>query len=111
MMSADKENALSTIELRKLAENAKRIEQQMTGVEMRIAQIEFEKKRIIENMDRNTSENVKLTAEAEELQKELDILVPDIERLEREKSAGEQSSGAATSELKRWKYSGANIPT
>ncbi|MGA7161839.1 MAG: chromosome segregation protein SMC [Bacteroidota bacterium] len=96
---AGKEHALATIELKTVTEHAKRIEQQMTGVEMRIAQIEFEKKRIIENMDRNTSENAKLAAEAEELQKELDILVPDIERLEKEKSTGEQNSGAAISEL------------
>ena len=96
---AAKERALAGIEVKTLAQNAKRIEQQMTGVEMRIAQIEFEKKRINENMERNTSENSKLAAEAEELQKESDTLLPEIERLEKEKSAGEQNSGAATSEM------------
>ena len=96
---AGKENALTSIELKTLAGNAKRIEQQMTGVEMRIAQIEFEKKRINENMERNSSENVKLAAEAEELQKELNVLVPEIERLEKERSTNEQNSGAAASEL------------
>jgi len=95
----EREEALASIDLKALAASAKRIEQQMTGVEMRIAQIEFEKKRIHENMERNISENVKLAAEAEELQKELDVIVPDIERLEKERSAAEQNSGAATSEM------------
>ena len=94
-----KEDALASIDLKTLAGNAKRIEQQMTGVEMRIAQIEFEKKRINENMERNISENVKLAVEADNLQKELNVLVPDIERLEKERSAAEQNSGAATSEM------------
>ncbi len=96
---AQKENALVSLDVKALAGSAKRIEQLMTGVEMRIAQIEFEKKRINENMERNISENVKLAAEAEGLQKELDVLVPDIDRLEKERSAAEQSSGAATSEM------------
>jgi len=94
-----KERTLASVELKTLTLNAKRIEQQMTGVEMRIAQIEFEKKRINENVERNISENTKFAAEAEELQKELDVLLPDIERLEKEKSTGEQNSGAAISEM------------
>jgi chromosome segregation protein len=96
---AAKEQALTRAEVRTLTGNAKRIEQQMTGVEMRIAQIEFEKKRINENIQRNSSESVKLSAEAEELQKELNVLIPDIERLEKEKSGTEQNSGAAISEM------------
>lgn len=96
---AAKEQALMKVELKTLAGNAKRIEQQMTGVEMRIAQIEFEKKRINENIQRNSSESVKLSAEAEELQKELNVLIPEIERVEKQKSATEQNSGAAISEM------------
>jgi chromosome segregation protein len=96
---AAKEQALTKVEVKTLAGNAKRIEQQMTGVEMRIAQIEFEKKRINENIQRNSSESVKLSAEAEELQKELNVLIPEIERVEKEKSATEQNSGAAISEM------------
>ena len=94
-----KEAALAGTELKTLAQEAKKIEQQMTSVEMRIAQIEFEKKRINENMERNTLENGKLASEADELRRELDILLPGIEALEKEKSAGEQKSGAATSEM------------
>ena len=94
-----KETLLASIEIKTLAAAAKRVEQQMTGVEMRIAQIEFEKKRINENMERNTAENVKLAAEAEELQKELDVLLPEIDQLEKKRSSAEQSSGAATSEM------------
>ncbi|HTR80113.1 MAG TPA: chromosome segregation protein SMC [Bacteroidota bacterium] len=96
---AGKERALAAIEIKTLSEAAKRIEQQMTSVEMRIAQIEFEKKRINENMARNTSENSKLAVEADDLQKEIDLLLPEIARLEKEKSTGEQNSGAAASEL------------
>ena len=96
---AAKEHALTSVEVKTLTGNAKKIEQQMTGVEMRIAQIEFEKKRIIENIERNSSESVKLKAEAEELQKELNVLVPEIERAEKEKSTAEQNSGAAISEM------------
>ena len=106
-----KEDALASIDLKTLAASAKQIEQQMTGVEMRIAQIEFEKKRINENMERNSSENVKLAAEAEELQKELDILVPEIDRLEKDRSTNEQNSGAAASELETMEVLWSEFPT
>lgn len=94
-----KERTLTSAETKTLMANAKRLEQQMTGVEMRIAQIEFEKKRINENIQRNLAECEKMSAEATLLEKELSGLIPEIEALEKEKSDTELSSGASISEM------------
>ncbi len=91
--------SLKALDLRGLIEAAKRIEQKMTAVEMRIAQIEFEKKRIAENVQRNIAENSRLASEADTMQAELDVLLPEVAKLEEEKSLAEQNAGAASSEL------------
>jgi chromosome segregation protein len=97
--SAEKERMLSSIDVKSLMEAAKKIEQQMTGVEMRIAQIEYEKKRMAENVQRNDNENARLKEEANALNNELKELQPSITELERKKSAADQQSGATASEL------------
>jgi chromosome segregation protein len=95
----ENEDALASIDMKALTAAAKKIEQEMTSVEMRIAQIEYEKKRLEENIQRNRAESDKLRLEASQLQNDLQSLLPDIEKLEQEKSAAEQQSGASVSEL------------
>lgn len=95
----EKENAIAAMDIKTLYDAAKKIEQQMTAVEMRIAQIEYEKKRINENIQRNDSENARLHEEMLTLQHEIEILQPEIDALEKQKSTAEQQSGAAASEL------------
>ncbi|MHB1050573.1 MAG: chromosome segregation protein SMC [Bacteroidota bacterium] len=94
-----KESRFASADLKPLFDGVKKIEQQMTSVEMRIAQIEYEKKRMVENVERNTAENNRLLEEASGLNDELKNLQPEIEGMEKEKSTAEQQSGAATSEL------------
>ena len=96
---AEKERMAAAIDVKSRVEAAKKIEQQMTSVEMRIAQIEYEKKRMAENVQRNDAENTRLREEAAALGTELKELLPVIEGLEQKKSAADQASGATASEL------------
>ncbi len=95
----DKEKQIALIDVKSLFDSAKKIEQQMTTVEMRIAQIEYEKKRMAENVERNDVENTRLRDEANAHNAELKNLQPTIEGLENKKSSAEQQSGATASEL------------
>ncbi len=97
--NSDKEKQIAAIDVKSLFDAAKKIEQQMTAVEMRIAQIEYEKKRMAENVERNDVENKRLREEADAHNAELKNLQPAIEKLEKKKSSAEQQSGATASEL------------
>ena len=90
---------LENVNLKKLAEEARTIEQQKTSVEIRIAQIEFEKKRALDNIERNEIETEKLGLEIEQLNNELQTLTPSIGAVERRQSEAEQQVGAAMSEV------------
>jgi chromosome segregation protein len=90
---------LENVNLKKLAEEARAIEQQKTSVEIRIAQIEFEKKRAQDNIERNNAETEKLVLEIELLDKEVQTLSPTVAALERRQAEEEQQVGAAMSEV------------
>jgi len=90
---------ISKIDVKQLLEEAKTLEQEMTTVEIRIAQLEFEKKRALEVIERNHVEAEKLQQEIGVLADELNSLGPAIERLEQEKTEAERLTGAAASEL------------
>ncbi|MCX6144092.1 MAG: chromosome segregation protein SMC [Ignavibacteriales bacterium] len=94
-----KNDEINHIDVKQLLDEAKSLEQEMTTVEIRIAQLEFEKKRAHETIERNQTEVQKLQQEIEALQNELSALGPAIERLEGEKAEAERLSGAAASEL------------
>jgi chromosome segregation protein len=95
----EKTDELGRIDVRHLLEEAKSLEQEMTSVEIRIAQLEFEKKRAQETIERNEGEAQKLQQEIELLANELNALGPSIEQLEGLKTEAERLSGAAASEL------------
>ncbi|MBI2428074.1 MAG: chromosome segregation protein SMC [Ignavibacteriales bacterium] len=97
MTSKDEES--TAMDVKPLFDNVKKVEQQMTAVEMRIAQIEYEKKRMVENVERNDAENKRLREEADGLNAEIAAMQPAIEDLEKKKSLAEQQSGAVASEL------------
>jgi chromosome segregation protein len=82
-----------------LTDEARAIEQQKTSVEIRIAQIEFEKKRAKENIERNSVESEKLKQEIESLTTELHSLTPAIARLEKHQSEAEQQVEVVASEV------------
>jgi chromosome segregation protein len=94
-----KSEELETVNLKKLSEEARTIEQQKTSVEIRIAQLEFEKKRAQDNIERNETETEKLAQEIELLNAELQTLAPSMTALERRQAEAEQQVGAATSEV------------
>ncbi len=85
--------------IKELTEEARSIEQQMTTVEVRIAQLEFEKKSAEDAIERNRTESEKMTREIASLRSELDEMLPAIENKEREKVEAERSVGTLSSEL------------
>jgi chromosome segregation protein len=86
------------IDLKQLTDAVKNIEKEMTGVEMRIAQVEFEKKRASDLIARNSEEVEELTAESAGLQEELALDGPELEALRTRQSDVERRTGAASSE-------------
>lgn len=86
------------IQLKPLAETVKNIEKEMNGVEMRIAQLEFERKRANDIIARNREEIAELQQERERLHQELLEAEPRLERLRAEKSSIEQEMGRAAQE-------------
>jgi chromosome segregation protein len=90
---------LENVNMKKLAEEARTIEQQKTSLEIRIAQIEFEKKRAQDNIERNDTEAEKLGQEIELLDTEIQTVTPLIGALERRQAEAERQVGAAMSEV------------
>ncbi|HET6274132.1 MAG TPA: chromosome segregation protein SMC [Bacteroidota bacterium] len=97
-----KEQILSdhdVIDLKSLAEVVKGIEKEMNGVEMRIAQLEFEKKRAGDIIARNQEEIAGISAETAALTEEITAEAPELERFSLEKTDVEHSVGAVSAEL------------
>jgi chromosome segregation protein len=90
---------LENVDLKKLTDEARTIEQQKTTVEIQMAQIEFEKKRAQEKIEHNGADSLRLTKEVESLTVELQSLSPSIADLVSRQSASEQQVGAFTSEV------------
>ncbi len=95
----EKRAAIEKTNVKELAEQARAIEQQMTTVEVRIAQLEFEKKSAEDAIQRNKNESETMNAEIVALKSELDGLQPAIEAKEKEKAEAERSVGTLTAEL------------
>jgi chromosome segregation protein len=94
---AVKRNEVESIDLKQAVEEAKAIEQKTTSVEVRIATVEFEKKRAGETIERNRKEAEKLKEEIGTLHEELERLRPALELLQHQKEEADAlvSSGAA----------------
>jgi chromosome segregation protein len=92
---------LHAVDVKKLIEEAKAIEQQTTSVEVRIATVEFEKKRAQETIERNKLEAEKLRQEIESLKQELAENRPAIQRLESEKTEMEAAVQSTTADVER----------
>ena len=94
------------IHLKEYADAVKNIEKEMTAVEMRIAQLQFEKKRAGDIIAKNDEELETVSAETSALLEEIASAAPELERLNAEKSEVERSVGAAMMELEsleaRW---------
>ncbi|MBI4417743.1 MAG: chromosome segregation protein SMC, partial [Ignavibacteriales bacterium] len=91
--------AVDEADIVRLKEEARELEQQTTTVEVRIAQLEFEKKRAGETVDRGTVETGRLRKEIEALTRELDEIGPALKSLEGRKAEAERLSGNAARDL------------
>jgi chromosome segregation protein len=87
------------IDLKVLADDVKGIEKEMHGVEMRIAQLAFERKRAEETIEANQEHRDRLAAEIEALRRELAGALPALEGSRTEKTDVEQRIEKATQEL------------
>lgn len=94
-----KNDEMARIDVRHLLDEARVLEQEMTSVEIRIAQLEFEKKRALETIERNEAEAQKLESEIEVLMDELNSLGPAVVDVEKQRTEAERLSGATASEL------------
>ncbi len=95
-----KQQQLLSLDPRKTHEQVKEIEQKTTALEIRIAQLEFEKKRAAENIERGSVESKRLTDEIELLSKELKTLSPHIRDRDSARTQQEERVAAANAELK-----------
>jgi chromosome segregation protein len=83
------------------AGEVKGYEKEMTAVEMRIAQVEFEKKRAGDSIQRNEEECSRLDQEISDIEGPLSEYMPRIQQLERERSEAEQNLGVVQNELEK----------
>ncbi|MBI3004653.1 MAG: chromosome segregation protein SMC [Ignavibacteriales bacterium] len=95
----EKMEELGRVNLKSLAEEAREIEQAKTSIEVRIAQLEFEKKRAHESIERNKTEAEKQQQEVVSLIGELEKLTPAIDHCERQKTETEHLVGISSSAL------------
>ena len=91
--------AHDAIDLKTLNESVKAVEKAMNGIEMRIAQVAFEKKRAADIIAKNREEREALASEAAELESEIAADAPALVALGEEKIEAERAIGAATGEL------------
>lgn len=87
------------IDLKVYADGVKSIEKEMNGVEMKIAQLQFEKKRAEDIIAKNKEEIYSLTTESGNLTSEITLASPLLEQLNNEKTEVERRVGAAASEF------------
>jgi len=89
------------IDLKALSDAVKSIEKEMTAVEMRMAQLEFEKRRASDVIARNTENIAGVATEVEALQAALALEEPELVRLTERRSEVERAVGAGTQEMER----------
>lgn len=92
---------LETLQLKSFSDAVKSIEKEMNGVEMRMAQLEFERKRANDIIAKNNEEMDALKDEAEKLQQAIAASAPILENLREEKALVEQNLGRAVQERER----------
>lgn len=97
----EKQKALETLNIKAVSEKIKKIEKEMASVEMRIAQIVFEKKRANDSIERSKSEIKRIEAEISELNAEKEKLIPEINLIEQAKVVAEANAAEINKELEQ----------
>ncbi len=96
---ADNVHAYESVDVKTQTDAAKAIEKEMNGVEMKIAQMQFEKKRAEEIITRNREDSGTLGEEVKHLEQEIAGASPLLSTLATEKTDVERRVGAATHEF------------
>jgi chromosome segregation protein len=91
---------LDRIDLRSHNEAVKAIEKEMNGVEISIAQLQFEKKRAQDIIAQNAADRTRFLEESGRLDAECDSVRPSLEALRNERSVVEDQVRTATEELR-----------
>ena len=91
--------AHDAIDLKSQSDAVKSVEKEMNGIEMRIAQVAFEKKRAADIIAKNREEIQVLGAEVSDLESQIAADAPALLALGEDRSEAERSTGAATREL------------
>jgi chromosome segregation protein len=86
--------SVDAVDLKGLKDAVKAVERDMSGIEVRIAQVAFEKKRALDIIARNRDDIKALTVELEALRTEVDRDRPAIEALRERKAEIERTLGA-----------------
>ncbi len=97
----EKQKILETLDIKAASEKVKKIEKEMASVEMRIAQIVFEKKRANDSIERSKSEIKRIEAEISELTVEKEKLIPEINQIEQAKAVAETNAAELNKELEQ----------
>ncbi|MBI4535547.1 MAG: chromosome segregation protein SMC, partial [Ignavibacteriae bacterium] len=93
------ERTHDSIQLRTFSDAVKAVEKEMHAVEMRIAQLEFEKKRAGDIIAKNKEEIEALSIDAASLQNVVTVSEPELGKVRGEKAEVERGVGALQSEL------------
>ncbi|HUI11199.1 MAG TPA: chromosome segregation protein SMC [Bacteroidota bacterium] len=93
------QEAHDAIELKAFTDDVKGVEKEMNGIEVRIAQVAFEKKRATDIIARNAEEVRRLEAEAADLLALIAADAPALESLAGAKAEAERAIGGASREL------------
>jgi chromosome segregation protein len=91
--------AHDAIDLKSFSDDVKAVEKEMNGVEMRMAQVEFEKKRAGDIMTKNTEEIAQLGSEIATLETQIKESLPGLESSDAEKVNIERTIGSVSTEL------------
>ncbi len=97
-MREELQSQIDAMELKSFSDSVKNIEREMNGVEMHIAQLEFERKRANDVIAKNAEESETLKNDIRELQAAVAIAAPELERVLSEKTGIEQTIAAAIQE-------------
>ena len=87
------------IDLKSMADEVKAIEKEMHAVEMRIAQLAFERKRAEDSIASNDEQRARLASEIETLQADMAAALPELEAVRAERDGVETNSAEAAKEL------------
>jgi len=88
------------IDLKGLNEAVKSVEKEMHAVEMRIAQVAFEKKRAEETIDENSAQITRLTTEIDGLRADMAARLPELEQLRVERDDIDTQLRTATDDVR-----------